>query len=399
MHYLDKTRIDIALQNMHHDSFSYRDMLGLFGERFEYQEAYIEMLAFTSAYLGISAKETFDIIRHIDDISPIEFTFALAFLCYTYEHALHASFDGKALPKRSHKKHEGIELPIQLVTQFPLRISEYRRDVDFLLRIGFDEMGLELDGSFFHYSDKALKRDLAAETFMHALDVPMIRVSSTIIKHGVFSFIEQLIHASLAKPYHYNVVLPRYEQTFTYHLKMFDKPDCLHTFVAQTLDLFFQCRVAFSVSEKFQYDFVTDLPVHSAIEIKEAKSPYALTELTIKFQSLNAKIRITYEDILIQSESALASKMLVMGFISILERMSEDCFESYRYQIYECRSPGAPCTLLLSTLTDHVLSRIQFIQNRQFKSGNKLVEHINMLEPYNQRATRTYNEYEDCAEN
>lgn len=367
---LPSTYVDDAIDKMELETHVHKKHLGLFIDRFEYAEEYLRALSFCAAYIALPAEDLLKLVSNIDRSSPPEFIFALTFIVYSYESFGKVTFDGLRIPKNKRNKTNGDYGPVEIYSQFPLRFSDFQRDIDFVIRLGRAEFGVEIDGMMYHIDEKANVRDLSTEVLMQTIGTPLDRVRASILRDQPFTYMHGLCASHLPHDfYSYNKGgIKKAPSLFV--IKLEHKPCSAHEFVAGALDYYYRARVVFSMNESI------------------TSNEKSIKSFVLKYQSLRVNFVTTDECITCTASLELSLKVTVHALLTQLFQLDTDFEGGYTYSLYEEGNIKSIEELLISERNSLIRRRLQFIRNKSFLIDDELKSALNDMEPYNYNALK-----------
>ena len=270
---------------------------------------------------------------------------------------------------------------------------EFRRDIDFVIQIGRDEIAVEIDGLSVHGDEKSLRRDLSAESILHALETPLLRIRSFDVRNNVFKVIHQLVCQSQEKKYHQEQVNAPLFYIYSHMIHIYQKPVCLLTFLAKLLDYYFNVRAAFSVQRgdiQHTEHLVGWAPEESenAEDDIQVLKPGEYTSFTLKYLSMHADLCVDFESIHITSTLRLTQKVLIHAIAAIIHHypVKSDTHQRYHYHVFNSEYDSNDMSALVRISVAELRRRIELLQDRSFAVSDELRELLMHVEPYNQKA-------------
>lgn len=361
---LEQEHIQQALDLMHETPYQSRKRVGLFAERFEYSADFDPIIAFTAAYLKISADEVLGYIRYIDRQSPLEMIFVLAFILYADSYLDALYIDGHKVPSRrapAEKEHGRV---VSIHSQFPLRFGTFRRDVDFIVEVNADELAVEIDGASFHSSHYALQRDLSTEVIFQAAHIPVARLSSAMVRFSCFELIASLCNKQFNPPQYQDFADSPQPKEYFHSIEVYPQPPCLVTLIARILDYYFSSLVISSIRFQKQEDDDDEAELEDGGPMSVYRLPLKpghYVSFNLHYDAMQAHISIDSQGIHVTSNLLSTQHTLLLALLWGINGIKKDSVTCYRAQLIDQDNPNSSSAALLASKVGHVTNRISLL--------------------------------------
>ncbi|MCH8493010.1 MAG: hypothetical protein LAT53_07255 [Idiomarina sp.] len=376
--FLDRERVAQARALMAEARYMSRRRLGLFRDRLEYSHEYQQMLAFTAAYLDMSGDDVLALIQFTDEQSPLEFLFSLTYLTFASHNLGPSEIDGVPIPRPDRGDDATFDAPqlhSALHAQFPIRLGDYRRDIDFVLCLGGHEMGIEIDGAAFHGDDKEIQRDLCCELCFAGYQIPLIRIQTAALTCTPFELMFHVMNHAFEKlPLDPIRPAEQEEKAYRYILTAAHDIPMLSSFVASAFDYYFRAAVVSSIKT----GIVESKAPKFALFKNNRKAKSDFIAFTVTFGSMRARLEVTDNAIIVNSALNLTAQMLIQGLMVFFNQLSS----KYRFRLFDMDA-GVPLHLITFSQAERTASRIALVRKRRFRGGNILIDELNQIESHN----------------